>query len=89
MVTSYCAFWDRLVSYLVNMGDQRNTDEGGSLRLSDIFTPEQDEQLAKLLAYLMEQKWGTLEIEIIKGKIRFFRPKPSIEVSATKQVLAK
>jgi hypothetical protein len=51
-------------------------------KLSDLFTPEQEAQLVQLLAELMLHKWGTLEIKIVNGKIRFFGPKPSIEAIA-------
>jgi hypothetical protein len=54
-------------------------DVKGSLRLSDIFTSEQEAQLVQLLVSIIAHKWGTLEIEIMNGKIRFFRPKLSIE----------
>ncbi len=49
------------------------------LRLANIFTPEQEIQLAKILVDLMANGWGTLEIEIRKGKIRFFKPKYSFD----------
>jgi len=48
-------------------------------RLADLLTDEQDAQLAQILSELIAQKWGTLEIEIVDGKIRFLRPKKSID----------
>jgi hypothetical protein len=48
--------------------------------LADLLTEEQEAQLAVLLAEIMLHGWGTLEIEIRKGKVRFFRPKPSIRL---------
>ena len=47
-------------------------------RTADVLTEEQDAQLAELLAQLMAFGWGRLEIEIRDGKVRFFRPMPSI-----------
>jgi len=47
--------------------------------LSDLLTPEQEAQLTILLANLMAHKYGTLEIEIVDGKVKFFKPKPSIK----------
>jgi len=63
------------------MKDLEHAHELSILHLSDIFTPAQEAQLAYLLAELIAHKWGTLEIEIVNGTIRFFRPKPSIEVN--------
>jgi hypothetical protein len=63
------------------MSDQSHSVEIKSLRLSDFFSPEQEAQLVKLLVNLITQKWGTLEIEIVKGRIRFFRSKISIEAA--------
>ena len=61
------------------MIDPEHAHEYKLLRLSDIFTPEQEAQLVYILTQLIVHKWGTLEIEIQNGKVRFFRPKPSIE----------
>ncbi len=58
---------------------QENINEYKLLRLSDIFTSEQEAQLVQILTELIVRKWGTLEIEIVKGKVRFFRCKYSIE----------
>ena len=66
---------------LVFMRDLENADEYKHLRLSDIFTPEQEAQLVYILTELIARKWGTLEIEIVKGKVRFFRSKYSIEAA--------
>lgn len=52
--------------------------ELGRQRTADVLTEEQDAQLAELLAQLMAFGWGRLEIEIREGKVRFFRPMPSI-----------
>jgi len=49
------------------------------VELSDLLTPEQEAQLTILLANLMAHKYGTLEIEIVDGKVKFFKPKPSIK----------
>jgi hypothetical protein len=62
------------------MADQEKAQNKRDPRLSDILTDEQDAQLAKILAELIAQKFGTLEIEILEGKIRYFRPKKSIDV---------
>ena len=67
---------------LVIMRDLENAHEYKLLRLSDIFTPEQEAQLVQILTELIVRKWGTLEIEIVKGKVRFFRSKYSIEAAA-------
>jgi len=69
------------VILLVFMRDLENADEYKHLRLSDIFTPEQEAQLVYILTELIARKWGTLEIEIVKGKVRFFRSKYSIEAA--------
>ncbi len=63
------------------MGDQRYNDGIKSLRLSDIFSPEQEAQLVQILTQLILHKWGTLEIEVVKGRIRFFRIKYSFEAA--------
>ena len=66
---------------LVIMRDLDKAHEYKLLRLSDIFTPEQEAQLVQILTELILRKWGTLEIEIVKGKVRFFRSKYSIEAT--------
>ncbi len=60
---------------------QESVNQYKLLRLSDIFTPEQEAQLVQILTELIVRKWGTLEIEIVKGKVRFFRSKYSIEAA--------
>ena len=69
------------VLLLVIMRDLENAHDYKLLRLSDIFTPEQEAQLIQILNELILRKWGTLEIEIVKGRIRFFRIKYSIEAA--------
>jgi hypothetical protein len=49
------------------------------LRLVDILTIEQDEQLAAMLLELIQHKYGTLELEIVDGKIKLLRPKKSYD----------
>ena len=49
--------------------------------LSDLFTREQENQLAVLLAELMAYGYGSVEILIAEGKLRFFSYKRSIKAS--------
>jgi hypothetical protein len=42
------------------------------------MTDEQIEQLTGLLGSVVENGFGELEIVVVKGKIRFFRPQLSI-----------
>ena len=55
-----------------------NDKTPGIERLQQLMPAEQIEQLAELLEKLLENGFGILEIEIVKGKVRFFRPQPSI-----------
>ena len=62
------------------MNVHKNANDTDSPKLSDLFTPEQEAQLARILTELIHHKWGSVEIEIVEGKIQFFVPKPSINV---------
>ena len=55
--------------------------------LADLLTEEQEAQLTLLLAEIIGHKWGTLEIVIVEGKVRFFVPKPHIEAKTTGGIL--
>ena len=57
--------------------------------LADLLTEAQEVQLAMLLADIMGHGWGTLEIEIVEGKVRFFKPKPSINAQIVDTLLTK
>jgi hypothetical protein len=61
------------------MPTPRQTNKKHNPSLADLLTEEQEAKLALLLAQVMAHGRGTLEIVIMKGKVRFFIPKPSIE----------
>ena len=71
------------------MNELKKANDTEFLKLSDIFTPEQEAQLARILTELIHHKWGSVEIEIVAGKIRFFVPKPSIDVIRPGSTLTK
>ena len=48
--------------------------------LSELMTPAQQEQLTMLLASIVESGFGSLEIVIVKGQVRWFRPQLSLAV---------
>lgn len=50
------------------------------LYLADLLTAKQDQALAQMLLDVIHNGFGTIEIEVIEGKVRFFKPKPSINV---------
>ena len=61
------------------MNDLKKANEIYAPKLSDLLTPEQEILLAQLLAELIGHKWGILQIDIVEGKVQFFRPMPSID----------
>ena len=71
------------------MSENKEAYETKPLKLSDIFTPEQEAQLARILTELIHHKWGSVEIKIVEGKIQFFVPKPSIDVIRPGPTLTK
>jgi len=73
----------KVISYAV-MIDQMRPDEIHTPRISDLLTDEQESQLTLILAELITYKWASLTIEIVNGKIRFYRPQPSIEAYPAK-----
>lgn len=48
------------------------------MRLAGLLTDEQMRQMAELLRGIMESGYGELEIVVVRGKVRFFRPQLSI-----------
>lgn len=52
--------------------------------LGDLMTQAQQEQLTTLLASIVENGWGTLEIVIEQGRLRWFRPQLSLGVCLEK-----
>lgn len=65
------------------MADPKLSQDKRAPRLADILTPDQDAQLAQILAELMTQRWAILEIEMIDGKLTYYRPIKSIRVVYT------
>jgi hypothetical protein len=55
-----------------------NTTPGWVNGLRRLMADEQIEQLAGLLANVVENGFGELEIVVVNGKVRFFRPQLSI-----------
>ena len=45
--------------------------------LADIFTPDQQSQLAQMIAEIMAGGWGSIEVTIVDGKPKFFSSKRS------------
>lgn len=52
--------------------------------LGEVMTEKQVEQLVVLLRQIIDSGWGTLEIVVEQGRLRWFRPQLSLGVCLEK-----